>query len=111
MRKQDIRPWKILASFSPKLHYGIHTRNIDKHYQLQKPSILLPNFSRRLNRLINQPALAADAQRVQHEEHIIPQPGYESRIIAAQGNNEKGVPDDFGDAPRDQHAGVGGGFG
>lgn len=85
----------------------ILTRNIYKQNCLENIAIgHIPTLSRR-NRLVDQPTLAANAQWVQDEKGIIPQPAQPLRNAAhEQVCREKRVPNDLGDAPRNQHASV-----
>ncbi|KAI6772367.1 hypothetical protein HG530_003325 [Fusarium avenaceum] len=51
-------------------------------------------------------ALAENANRVEHEEGVVAQPGEELGLETGQREGEEGVADNLGDGPCDQHGRV-----
>lgn len=63
------------------------------------------------DRLIHQPTLGCDAERVEHEEGVVPKPCPKlGHTHARQGKNKVRVTNDFGDGPGKQHSAVGWGM-
>ena len=53
--------------------------------------------------LVDEGALARDAERVEDEEGVVAQPGQEAGLPAEEAEGEEGVADDLGDGPGDEH--------
>jgi hypothetical protein len=83
------------------------TRDVDQQDRLQRPCKLWLQRPRGLDSLVDQEALATNARRVQHVKGVVTQPGDQRRLEAAQAEYEVRVAHDFGDAPGNEHAGVG----
>lgn len=76
----------------------------DDDVQPQRPRVPLADFCLcGADALPDEPGLAADAQRVQHEEAVVPHPVQERGLPAAQRERKVAVPHDLGDAPGDEH--------
>lgn len=90
---------------------NIRSRNINEKDQLQQPCKLLTNLLRRFNSLVDQPAFAADTQRVQNVEQVVPQPRDEAWRVSAQSEHKVRVSYYLRHAPRNQHTGVSGALG
>lgn len=85
-----------------KLTRRIHQRKISKqHRRVQWAHARLC----RLDRAPDEVRLARDADGVQHEEGVVPQPVQRVRWVAARGQRQREVrvPDHLGRRPRQQH--------
>jgi hypothetical protein len=86
----------------------IRTGHINRQHRPQRPLALPPPLlPRRPRSRINQPALARNPQRIQHEESVVAQPRQPAGDAAeVQVVREVAVADDLGRAPGEQHGGV-----
>lgn len=89
-------------------HICKHTGNVDTQDSPEDVRQRRVHETRRRDRVVDELALAVDAQRIEDKEEIVARPQQLSRDFESgcKRYGEEAVPHDFGRAPRDQHADV-----
>lgn len=87
------------------------TRNVDGEHDVADVRESLAKLAQRPGSEVDHSTLAQDADGVEDEEGVVAQEDEGPGLEAAQGDGEVGVADDLGDAPGEEHGGVGGALG